>query len=92
MYTACGAAAVLVIFFGLDHVQASEDNQTSNTKELVSATVRLMLQKKLILLIPITMVSGLEQAYMQGDFTKVIGAFFGHVSFSCILWTSEQTE
>ena len=39
--------------------------------ELVSATVRLMAQRKLILLIPITMVSGLEQAFMQGDFTKV---------------------
>ncbi|XP_072032785.1 protein unc-93 homolog A-like [Amphiura filiformis] len=70
IYTACGACAVLIIALGLTPMQPSEKNQSSNTLELVGATIRLMMDKRLLLLIPITMVSGLEQAFMQGDFTK----------------------
>ncbi|XP_072032786.1 protein unc-93 homolog A-like [Amphiura filiformis] len=70
IYTACGACAVCIILFGLTPIQPSEKNQSSSTFELVGATIRLMMDKRLLLLIPITMVSGLEQAYMQGDFTK----------------------
>jgi hypothetical protein len=39
-------------------------------------TVKLIQKKELLLVIPITLYSGFEQAYISADFTKVIKFYF----------------
>ncbi|XP_072033725.1 protein unc-93 homolog A-like [Amphiura filiformis] len=70
IYTACGMAAMLTVAFFLVPVKPSEENQSSNTMELFGATMKLMMDKRLLMMIPITIYSGLEQAFIQGDYTK----------------------
>ena len=71
IYTGCGVAAMITVALFLRPVQPSEENQSANTLELFSATMRLMMDRRLLMMIPITMYSGLEQAFIQGDYTKV---------------------
>ncbi len=55
----------------MDPIEQSTKNKNRNASELVTATLALMLDKRIILLIPFLMYNGLEQAYIQGDFTRV---------------------
>ncbi|XP_072033734.1 protein unc-93 homolog A-like [Amphiura filiformis] len=70
LYTGCGACSALLIVFCLDPIKQSTKNKNRDTMELVGATLGLMMDRRVMLLIPLTIFNGLEQAYVQGDFTK----------------------
>ena len=52
-------------------LQTSQRTQTENPCQLVLATVRLLKDHRMVLLIPLTIYSGLEQGFITGDFTRV---------------------
>ncbi|XP_038050547.1 protein unc-93 homolog A-like [Patiria miniata] len=70
IYLGSGLAAVLVVSVFLDKLKTSQRTQTENPCQLFMATVRLMKDYRMQLLIPLTIYSGLEQAFITGDFTR----------------------
>ncbi|XP_071491048.1 protein unc-93 homolog A-like [Diadema antillarum] len=70
IYLASGIVAVLIVAFLVDQVKASKRIREQGTCDLFFATVRLMRHPRLLLVIPVTVFSGLEQAFITGDFTK----------------------
>lgn len=75
--------ACLLISFGVDGLKRYEMGRKGSGSELsgirlLSVTVKQLLQIKQILLLPITMFIGVEQAFMAVDFTSVrASATFG---------------
>jgi hypothetical protein len=77
IYLVLGVLAILIIGIFLDHV----DHQTSIREKdgkrqrcspaLLVATFRHLRHPNQILIIPLTIYSGLEQGFMSSDFTKV---------------------
>lgn len=68
--------ACLLIAFAVDDLKRYEMGRKGSGSELsgvrlLSVTVKQMMQTKQILLLPITMFIGAEQAFMTGDFTSV---------------------
>lgn len=68
--------ACLLISFGVDGLKRYEMGRKGSGSELsgirlLSVTVKQLLQAKQILLLPITMFIGVEQAFMAVDFTSV---------------------
>ena len=57
--------------FSLVFRLGAEDSEEKSAKELLSATGKQMLKKKQLLLIPLTIWSGLEQGFFGADFTAV---------------------
>ncbi|XP_071950683.1 protein unc-93 homolog A-like [Antedon mediterranea] len=70
IYTGCGVVAILLIIAFLDPMPPSRETLEGEKFDLFMATLRLLKDKRLLMLIPITMYSGLEQAFIAGDFTK----------------------
>lgn len=69
--------ACLLISFAVDGLKRYEMGRKGSGSEmsgirLLSVTVRQLMQTKQILLLPITMFIGVEQAFMAVDFTSVI--------------------
>ena len=54
--------------------------ETRSPFELVIATITHIKDKKQLLLIPITMYSGFEQAWITGDYTKVYISYNNKIS------------
>ena len=76
IYVACGIAAVLVIFFFLDKITIiGSDSRKNGFCDLFIATFKHMKDRKMQLLIPLTIFSGLEQGFVFADFTKVKNLF-----------------
>ncbi|XP_037988605.1 protein unc-93 homolog A isoform X2 [Motacilla alba alba] len=73
VYTASGVLAVLLVIIFLDQIKS---DQVETEKEKTSfwstflATFRHLKDKRQCLLIPLTMYSGFEQAFLSGDFSK----------------------
>lgn len=76
IYLACAFVAALIIAIIVDPLIRSEDSKNSGASgfdlSLVLATFKHMKNTKQILLIPLTIYSGIEQAFMTGDFTKAM--------------------
>ncbi|XP_078503081.1 protein unc-93 homolog A-like [Lissotriton helveticus] len=73
-YTGCGVLGVTLIVIFLDQVDTKEGQEMDeNTQSFFSAflsTFRQLGDKRQLLLIPITMFSGLEQGFIASDYTK----------------------
>ncbi|NWS00869.1 UN93A protein, partial [Motacilla alba] len=73
VYTASGVLAVLLVIIFLDQIKS---DQVETEKEKTSfwstflATFHHLKDKRQCLLIPLTMYSGFEQAFLSGDFSK----------------------
>ncbi|XP_070571798.1 protein unc-93 homolog A-like [Ptychodera flava] len=72
VYLICGVIAIIIISVFLDQLRGAEERK-KNTKppcQLFLATVQLLKDYRMVLMIPLTIFSGLEQAFIAGDFTK----------------------
>ena len=71
-YVICGVLAIIVIFSFLDEIPItdSEKSSTSTCKDSIATFVH-MKDRKMQLLIPITIFVGLENGFVFADFTKV---------------------
>ncbi|XP_068041294.1 protein unc-93 homolog A [Anomalospiza imberbis] len=76
VYTASGVLAVLLVVIFLDQIK-SDQAETENKKLEASsfwstflATFQHLKDKRQCLLIPLTMYSGFEQAFLSGDYSK----------------------
>jgi len=72
IYIAFGALAIACIVFLLDKIKPkkSESGVEPSTLESILATVKLMKDYRIWLLVPLTMFTGLEQAFAFGDLTN----------------------
>lgn len=74
IYTACAIMAAIIIALIVDPLQRSSDSKnsaaTATPTSLFLATFKHMKNKKQKLLIPLTVYSGIEQAFMTAEFTK----------------------
>ncbi|ESO90995.1 hypothetical protein LOTGIDRAFT_178791 [Lottia gigantea] len=79
VYTLCGvyvgfaALAVIIIVFLLDKINLEKDEKRQGKPSamlLVATFKHLLSSKAQMLLIPLTVYSGVEQAFFAGDFTK----------------------
>ncbi|XP_075168084.1 UNC93-like protein [Haematobia irritans] len=76
IFLACMMAAVALIIFGVDSLQRYGDKrgQTSGKElsgcKLLMSTVNMLKKRRLLLMLPITMFIGLEEAFLAVDFTK----------------------
>ena len=77
IYTGCGCVAVIVVTFLLQQLPSDKRKKKCPcTKEsckprILVATFLHMADYRQLLLIPMTMYSGLEQAFLASDFTQV---------------------
>ncbi|NXU75725.1 UN93A protein, partial [Oreotrochilus melanogaster] len=76
IYTASGVLAVLLIVIFLDQIKSDQAEAEKERLEAPSfwatflATFQQLKDKRQCLLIPLTMYSGFEQAFLSGDYTK----------------------
>ena len=71
-YVVCGVLAIVVIFFFMDNMAiAGNDDKKKNCCNIFVATFVHMKDRKMQLLIPVTVFIGLEQGFAFADFTKV---------------------
>ena len=68
-----GVFAVLFVIVMLDRLTGDLDRRKAqeSSVSLLIATVKHLRDKRMLLVLPITMFSGLEQAFTFGDFTQV---------------------
>lgn len=67
-------ALVAIFLDNIDGNEAKEFRKTKGNQAFCStflATFRLLRDKRLIMLIPLTMYSGFEQSFLAGEYTKV---------------------
>ncbi|UYV67045.1 unc-93 [Cordylochernes scorpioides] len=67
-YTACALAAVLLLLTSLDYLPPRR--QSPSSFQLLVETARQLRLPDQLLLLPLTVFSGLEQAFLVGDFTQ----------------------
>ncbi|UYV67048.1 unc-93, partial [Cordylochernes scorpioides] len=67
-YTACALAAVLLLLTSLDYLPPRR--QSPSSWQLLVETARQLRLPDQLLLLPLTVFSGLEQAFLVGDFTQ----------------------
>lgn len=70
VYLACGIAAVFTVAIFVQRLPKNDKKEDDSTCGLFLATTKLMKETRLVLIIPFTVFSGLEQAFITGDFTK----------------------
>ena len=73
IYTATGVTAVILVIALLDKLTGAQSRKKDSVSgvSLLLATLRHLKDKRQLLLLPLTFFSGLEQAFIFGDFTKV---------------------
>ena len=76
IYLGSAVLAALVVSLFLDQITLDKDDAKGQDRKLspklLIATFKHMFSSPIqLLLIPITVYSGIEQAFLQGDFTKV---------------------
>lgn len=69
VYTAASLAAAFTLLLFLDHAKQSDDDKNP-PRALLIETLRHLRKPHQCLLIPLTIFSGLEQAFLWGDFTQ----------------------
>jgi len=62
--------AIVVLYFFLDPLKEKEEVNTQSTRVVFLSTIKLLKDRRVLMLIPITVISGLEEGFMFGDFTK----------------------
>ena len=76
IYLACALVAIMIVSLLLDPItldkESTEDRRLS-PKLLVATVKHLITHPAQMLLVPLTMYSGIEQAFIGGDFTQVRG-------------------
>lgn len=93
-YIGVGVLAMVLIAFFLDNIDgetAREFRRTKGNKSFCStflATFSLLRDKRLLMLIPLTMYSGFEQSFLAGEYTKnyvtcALGIHFVGFSMIC---------
>ncbi|KAI3383475.1 hypothetical protein SNEBB_007477 [Seison nebaliae] len=75
IFLVCGVCSILTILFGLTDLKTGKERDKKDRKyfdlKLIASTGKhLVKNHKQKLLIPLTMYSGLEQAFLAGDFTS----------------------
>ncbi|XP_013389655.1 protein unc-93 homolog A isoform X2 [Lingula anatina] len=74
MYVASGVVAILILVTFLDRLAAHPDTPGKKrpliSVQLLTATFQQTRRREQLLLIPLTLYSGLEQGFIGGDFTK----------------------
>ena len=73
IYVGTGVFAVLLIVVLMDRLTGSLDRrkQGESSVSLLIATIKHLKDRRMLLVLPLTMFSGLEQAFTFGDFTQV---------------------
>ena len=73
IYLATGTAAVILVIALLDRLTGAQSRKKDSISgvSLLFATLRHLADKRQLLLLPLTFFSGLEQAFIFGDYTKV---------------------
>ena len=73
IYVGTGVLAVLLVIALLDRLTGSLDRrkEQESSVNLLIATVKHLQDKRMLLVLPLTVFSGLEQAFTFGDFTQV---------------------
>ena len=71
IYLGSGLLAILLIFIFLDKIELEGEAKSEGTCTLFISTLTFLRNRKMQLLIPITIFSGLEQGFVFGDFSKV---------------------
>ena len=71
IYLVCGVLSIAVILFLLDKLHNEEHKERPPMFRLFFATLRHLKDMRMVLIIPLTMYSGLEQGFVFADFTKV---------------------
>ncbi|XP_071790200.1 protein unc-93 homolog A-like [Asterias amurensis] len=70
VYLACGLMSFLIVVFLLSKLHTPQGSFLENTKSSLVATLHLLINPYIVMLIPLFMFSGMEQAFFAGDFTK----------------------
>lgn len=70
IYLGCGFLAMLTIFIFLDKMEIEGENSSEGTCSLFISTLTFLGNRKMQLLVPITIFSGLEQGFVYADFSK----------------------
>lgn len=97
IFLAMMVVASLLIAFGVDRLKRYEMGRKGSGSELsgirlLSVTVKQLMQSKQILLLPITMFIGVEQAFMAVDFTSVRGNFYSSHKIDSMFCSYETAE
>ena len=73
IYVGIGVFAVLFVIALLDRLTGDLDRrkEQESSVSLLIATIKHLRDKRMLLVLPLTMFSGLEQAFTFGDFTSV---------------------
>lgn len=73
IYLCSGVLAILLILFLLDRLSGSLSRKKDSVSglNLLLATLMHLKDRRMQLVVPITFFSGIEQAFISGDFTKV---------------------
>ena len=73
IYVGIGVFAVLFVIVLLDRLTGDLDRrkEQESSISLLIATIKHLKDKRMLLVLPLTMFSGLEQAFTFGDFTSV---------------------
>ena len=75
IYLAVGIIAAILIGLLLDKITVlGSEKKDKGIFSLFFATMKHLKDQRMLLLIPLTIYSGLEQGFVFGDFTKVMGA------------------
>ena len=84
VYLGIGGAAITVILFFLDKDNDSEETTNTSIISSLFETVKFTKNPKLLLMIFITIFSGMEQAFVYGDISSVSYLIYTEiVSFIC---------
>lgn len=72
IYTGCALLAALMILLGLDPIEQTRDPLEIKRGKfrLLAETIKHLRKPYQLIIIPLTIFSGLEQAFIAGDFTK----------------------
>ena len=70
IYLVCGVLSIAVVLFLLDKLHDEEKEEKPPMFRLFFATLRHLRDIRMLLIIPLTMYSGLEQGFVFADFTK----------------------
>ncbi|KAK7115235.1 hypothetical protein V1264_001148 [Littorina saxatilis] len=74
IYLSCAVAAMVIVSLLLDPIkldqETSEEDRKLSHKLLVATVKHLVSSPSQILLVPLTMYSGIEQAFIAGEFTQ----------------------
>lgn len=81
IYVGIGVFAVLFVLVMLDRLTGGLDRRKAqeSSVNLLIATIKHLRDKRMILVLPLTLFSGLEQAFTFGDFTQVLGVTWSKV-------------